>query len=390
MIYDVVIVGAGPAGSTVAYELSRHNVSTLVLERETIPRKKPCAGMLTGRVTRLVDYDLSPVIDCQIRAVRYRYANNPPVTRETSEPFLYSVKRPLFDSYLVHKAVSKGAILHTQSEVLSAEIDKAPFLIRTKRGVFYGRVLVGADGAASTIRRMFQPRPLLRWSTGANLEISFGHQEECCRVLRPEMLDLQLGIGKGVVTYAIPKIENITVGVFSHHQLDALEIRRYIHRHLRTLDVSDNLTRASTKIEKESRWIIPHYQQMRLPKLPVLLVGDAAGLADPLFGEGIYYAIRSAQLASESILHGLQTGAFDFRSYVDSLQKEMGREFLVLQWIRHIFDLLPRTIYELNARTESGFIAGASFANGNLSSVKFLGLLPRCCLEWLKDRTLHI
>jgi len=154
--------------------------------------------------------------------------------------------------------------------------------------------------------------------------------------------------------------------------------------------MSDNLIGAHARIEKESRWIIPHCRQIHLPKLPVLLVGDAAGLTDPLFGEGIYYAIRSAQLASESILHALKTGAFDFRSYADSFQKETGREFLVLQWIRHIFDLFPRTIYELNARTESGFIAGASFANGNLSTAKFPGLLPRCCLEWLRDYILHV
>ena len=154
--------------------------------------------------------------------------------------------------------------------------------------------------------------------------------------------------------------------------------------------MSDNLIETNTKLEKESRWIIPHCRQIRLPKLPVLLVGDAAGLADPLFGEGIYYAIRSAQLASESILYALKTGTFDFRSYADSLKKEMGREFLVLQLIRHIFDLFPRTIYELNARTELGFLAGASFADGNLSATKFLGFLPRCCLEWLRDRTPHI
>lgn len=241
MIYDVIIVGAGPAGSTVAYELSKENVSVLLIEREAIPREKACAGMLTHRVIKLVDYDLTPVINRHIKAVKYRFAGCSPVMQESSQPFLYSVRRPLFDAYMVRKAVSNGTTLTTQCNVISVQVDASETHVLTSHGWFSGRIVVGADGANSTVGRLGKFGVLRKRSIGCTVEIYYNSRADYEKLMRPDLLDLELGYKTGTVGYAVPKEKSITVGAFTHTYMNLLAIRSYLHRYLGILGIQDHI-----------------------------------------------------------------------------------------------------------------------------------------------------
>lgn len=340
--------------------------------------------MLTHRVTKLVDYDLTPAIDCHIKGVKYRFAVCSPVKQESIQPFLYTVRRPLFDAYLVRKAVSNGTTLITQCNVISVQIDASETHVLTSRGWFSGRIVVGADGANSTIRRVGKFGVLRRRSIGCTVEIYYNSRADCEKLMEPDLLDLELGYKTSTVGYAVPKGKSITVGVFTHTHMNLLAIRSYLHRHLGTLGIQDRIKMGQAHLGKEFSCAIPYSSGISLVSSRSLLVGDAAGLADPLFGEGIYYSMKSAQLAALSILHALDVGRFDFHDFFNTIKKQILREFKLLCLADYMFAVFLRVIYQLNERTELGFLAGVSFARGEATAIDLFRLAPRCCFDWIK------
>lgn len=105
--YDVIIVGAGPAGSTLGYELARKGVGGLVLEKESIPRYKTCAGGITVKTARLLDFDIGSVTQDVVHGARVVYKGNRAFTKSYNKPLIYMVMRNDFD-YLSGSLSQRG------------------------------------------------------------------------------------------------------------------------------------------------------------------------------------------------------------------------------------------------------------------------------------------
>ncbi len=106
--YDVIVVGAGPGGSTAARFCAQAGLKTLLIEKERLPRYKPCGGCLSPKTVHLLSFDLSPVLENTIYGVKFSYCFEDSFSIQSTQPMAFLVMRDGFDQFLVKKALEQG------------------------------------------------------------------------------------------------------------------------------------------------------------------------------------------------------------------------------------------------------------------------------------------
>ncbi|MDQ3928779.1 MAG: geranylgeranyl reductase family protein [Chloroflexota bacterium] len=307
---EVIVSGAGPAGATVAYQLARSGASVLLLEKERLPRYKTCGGGITAKCARLLDFDISPVVERTIMGVTVTNRLAPAITWRSDEPLCYMVMRDRFDHLLVHKAQEAGARVLEGTTVKAVEVSDEGVAVTTRDGRrFQGRVVVGADGANGVVARNLG---LAREGTvGIGLESEVRVASQDLDAWHDRVL-LDMAVLKHGYGWIFPKADHLSIGVGGPSD-DTPLVKQYSARFT-------NYCRSIL-----GQYEVVHSQGHRLPVRPAglpihtqrgLLVGDAAGMVNPLDGEGIYYAISSGQIAATAILKALAGDApLDFSEY---------------------------------------------------------------------------
>jgi flavin-dependent dehydrogenase len=341
--FDVLIVGAGPAGSFAAERLARGGVRVALFDGRPAGEPKACGGGVTSKALKAWPH----LLEAMGRTVEEVEMYSPAGTRvrlKLDAPFaIYS--RVAFDSYLRDRAIHAGA--HVIPKRVSVALDgegQDGWTARARGGEsWHGDVLVAADGANSPIaRRLAGALP------NAEMEVAFGY-----RAPLPKGDDAPTVIAflPGWVGYAwaFPRLDHISFGIatsqdaFDHRSLDALLWEFMIGYYRIREDPRAPLWSSQAKnssggdahnalIEKKLRASVNRYAA-RIPGLAVetwntrrvgsdtwALLGDAAGFADPVTGEGIYYALRSAELFAEAYLKGRTA------SYEQRWRADFGRE----------------------------------------------------------------
>ncbi|MDA1061930.1 MAG: NAD(P)/FAD-dependent oxidoreductase, partial [Chloroflexi bacterium] len=157
---DVVVVGAGPAGSSAARELAQRGVEVLLLDRARFPRDKPCGGGVTIRCDSLLPFSLEPVIEDVVTGAVIQLRNGRRVTRDFGQPLTYMTQRSRLDAFLVEQAEAAGALFQDGRRVRQVERTADGFAVRIDgaaggRGaapeVVHARVVLGADGANGVV-----------------------------------------------------------------------------------------------------------------------------------------------------------------------------------------------------------------------------------------------
>ena len=330
--YDVIIVGTGPAGATLGYELARKGIDVLILEKERLPRYKACAGGITVKTAKLLDFDMRPVARDVVHGVRAFYRGNRAFTRSYTKPLIYMVMRDEFDYLLAQRAREAGAVLIDDERV--CEIDAtAPWVnVTTTRNAFTARILAGADGARSTVASRLGMMPEIDFGIGLEAEISVSSQ----RLVQWErLMGLSLGHIRGGYGWVFPKKDHLSVGVGGPLR-QAKQLKSGYQALLKSYDLENH-----SVIRLKSHYLPVRRKGMAIQSKRCLLLGDAAGLVDPLTGEGIYNAIRSAQIAAPIISRCLQTDNVDLRAYEGAVDREIMPELKAARALARLFTWLP-------------------------------------------------
>jgi len=319
LLYDLIVVGAGPAGAVLAYELARQGCQVLVLEKETLPWGKPCGGGLPLKTVRALPFDASSVLEREVEGEIVSFRGRELLRARVERPFAWLVMRDRFDHFLAQKAAAAGARLLDETAVAAVEEADGRVTALTPRGRFQARWLAGADGANSTVTRSVgllrqQPRGV---AIEAELEVPAA------------ALELQGGYATfdfGAVPYGygwvFPKQNHLSAGVFHARAGKAPGLRGWLETFIQAQPSLRNYIRLHLRGHRISLG----GARQTLHRGHTLLVGDAAHLADPWLGEGIYYAIRSAGLAAEALMQALAEGGPGLSLYTRNVHAQIGLE----------------------------------------------------------------
>lgn len=315
MDYDVIVVGAGPGGSMAARCCARAGLNTLIIEKERFPRYKACGGCLSLKTARLLDFDLSPVIENTIFGAKFSYRLKDPFFIESKEPIAFMVMRDCFDQFLLEKATEEGVKVREGERVAQVqEKEKGVDVVLADGERFHSRYVIGADGAESIVARSLSLSPnendrngiAIQSEIPLNSAIGFSEKEY-------QFVHLDFGQIPNGYGWVFPKREWLSIGIGGmFRDSKKFNLRQSLSGFLKGLAyVSEK------KIERMKGHLLPSFydEWQKVAHGKVLLVGDAAHLMDPLQGEGIYYAIRSGMLAAEAIIESNERGVDPSNSY---------------------------------------------------------------------------
>jgi geranylgeranyl reductase family protein len=355
--YDVILVGAGPAGATLAYELAKKGIGVLLLEKEKLPRYKCCAGGLTNKTVKLLDFDISDVVQDVVYKVSFTFNLGTPYLGQHSQPLIYTVMRDAFDYFLVQKAQKLGAALMDGQKVTQIEESGDGVEIATADNIFRSRLVVGADGAYSVVARELGMRRDREYVAAIESEIAVPEEELAKWKSR---VQAELGCIPGGYAWVFPKHNHLSIGVGCLTS-KARHLKHYHHQFLSSLNIG-NYT-----ITRSSGHLIPTCTKGRLVwQDKALLLGDAAGLADPLTGEGIYNAILSAQLAAPVIENSLAHGKVKLEDYQEAVDEKITPELRTARVLSKFFIRFPHLAFEMLKRREGTWRTGCGLMTGEL------------------------
>jgi geranylgeranyl reductase family protein len=350
-VYDTLVVGMGPAGATAAYQLSRGGLSVLGLDKATHPRYKVCGGGLSARIDRILEDDYKSVVEHTVYGIQFSYCGADPVLIDSSSPIAYMVMRDRFDHFLVEKARGVGAEVHEGEPATSYRQLPDGIEVTTDRGRYLAKALIGADGANSLAAQQLFPGRRSRRMPTLESEIAIGpapHYPGAGRAL------IDIGATPKGYAWIFPKQERLSIGVG--------DLRGGLASPKKIFDqfVRDEKGLAPWKVPQPVGHPLPLFSEGNVAKDNqesvglvsgrALLVGDAGHLVDPLFGEGIYYAVRSGQLAAESILGQVHDPRRSLAEYEEAVRREIYEEFRVAARMASIVYSYPRLCHRLLPR----------------------------------------
>lgn len=351
---EVIVVGAGPAGAAAAYHLARAGVDVLVLDRSAFPRDKVCGDFL-GPVAlaelaamglpRQPAYLETNVIRRASLYLDGKRLISRPFPSATGLPgYGRVIPRQRLDSWLVERACQAGARLVERVRVTSLAAAADSIVVESdgqRRRPWRARIVIGADGSHSACARFLWGAPHARRD---RIFAVRAYMDDCPVPVDEAQLFFSSKLFPGYYWLfpTEPGSANVGLGVVRDSFPPWVV---HLEEDLRTLLRQDpamkRLLRAATMREAPRGWPLNTYN----PSAPLvgprlMLAGDAAGLVNPLNGEGIQYALLSGRLAAEVAAGCLRAGRFaelDLRPYQDRIREGIGRDLALAR-------LLIRTI----------------------------------------------
>jgi geranylgeranyl reductase family protein len=322
--FDALVVGAGPAGSVTAYRLARGGASVLLVDRARFPRDKPCGGGLTLRAVRELPFSVDPVVEDRVERFEIRFRYGRAFERATKTPLVLMTQRRRLDAYLAEQAVEAGAEFRDGVKVefngATAKVDGD--------GV-WAEVVVGADGANGITARTLGLGGDMGYGVALEGNVPYTDADEAFR----GRMVLELGVIPGGYGWVFPKGDHVNVGV-GGWDWTGPTLRDQLARLCKAHGIS---TEALTDLRG---FRLP----FRRPKTVLtrdhaLVVGDAAGLVDPLSGDGMYEGFVSARLAADAILAGKLDG------YAPSVHAELDALSSASWGAKRALDRFPRASF---------------------------------------------
>ena len=325
-LYDILIVGGGPAGSTAGYILAKDGFNVILLDKNYFPRPKLCGGLLPYKTIELLTRIYKESEESLIKNKTFNfisktyklYYKKKQILKNTTETPFYLVDRSIYDTFLLSKAKEAGVKI-IQGEKVEKVNEILSEVTTLKGNKFRAKIIIGADGVYSVIRKhIFSSHiDLDKWKT--NLAITLQIE-----IKRTKMFhDLKdLSIYFNFINYGycwvFPNQDKVIIGIGG---LQAKNKKKIIHCFTNFLSFLKINIKDINNIKGYS---IPFGNFLLKPAIGnIILLGDAAGFVDPLIGEGIFYAQRSAELASLAIKKNFKKDLDVQNNYIEFINKDI-------------------------------------------------------------------
>lgn len=309
--YDVLVVGAGPAGAATAIHLASGGASVLLADRARFPRDKPCGGGVTGRALRQAPCDITPVVESVVHTFELRLRHRRSFCRTSEEPLILMTQRRRLDAHLAEQAAAAGASFRDNARVEQVEIGTSGVTATVAGEHVAADLLVGADGANGIVAKAAGLDAGIVRGVALEGNVPWGLLD---RQRYASTAVIELGAPAGGYGWLFPKGDHANLGVGGW-----AEEGPHLREHLARLARSYSVDPAAIADVRGHRLPMRRLEASTPADDNVLLVGDAAGLVDPLSGDGIYEAFASARLAAEAILAG------DPGRYAEALSRALDR-----------------------------------------------------------------
>ena len=336
--YDVIVIGAGPGGSSAAFRLASAGMRVALIDKARFPRDKLCGGMLSERTEKvyrgIFGDQWQNAHEFSSSGARFFYRGR--LLNEVSDyRKIYFTSRTSLDHHLVQLACAKGAALMENACAVSLEPESG--LIRLSGGgAIRAAFIIGADGVVSTVARSLG-FPVRKNKLAAGLEIEFPREGKLADLSQPE---IYFGIVRWGYGWILPKRNTVTIGIAGLPQKNP-SLKESFQAFLKQV----------CSQVPEIQWRghpIPFCNFLLRPgRANTLLVGDAAGFVEPVTGEGISFAMQSADHAAHAILDAARGG--DPQSALRHYKNRYARlERLLTQakWMRYfVFSNLSEKVF---------------------------------------------
>lgn len=331
-MYDAIVVGAGPGGASAAYFLGKAGMRVLVLEKEMLPRYKPCGGGLSLRMlAKYFPFSFEPVIEERMDRIAYALGNKS-LSIPLPDHSMAMVMRDRFDQFILSHAqveVEQGAPVQGVIEYPDCVV------VETKGGKQYkSRFVIGSDGASSIVAKSVGLRR--RRILAAAIEAEAPVADHVLRQFHAMPLFIFGEMRTGYL-WIFPKADHLSVGIAALHPKPG-QLQTTLHRVMSQYEI--NLK----GIPLHGHPLPIYTGRERIATARVLLIGDAAGLVDPLSGEGIRLAIKSGHLAVTSILTN------QVERYSRWVYKQIGSSQTLGLALGQLFYSFPRACFNLGVR----------------------------------------
>jgi geranylgeranyl reductase family protein len=338
-MFDCIIVGAGPAGGTAAYHLAKKGRSVLVLEKEALPRYKPCGGGVSPIVAEWFDFDFSPAISLRVSSIRYTWEMGDPIEAElkTAEP-IWMVRRDIFDHFLIQQAQKQGAELRESTEVMGIEFKGSHWQVNTANGPVEGRYLIAADGAKGSMAKWLGFKDRKRRMGGA-LEA-----EAITQIENGHMAHFEFGMVKNGYIWNFPKADGYSIGIGTFRGGEPQNLREIVTEYSKMFGVDFK------SIKQFGHPLCLWDGDQTLHTQNALLAGEAACVVDPFTAEGIRPSIFSGLKASEAIHQALSGDGNALENYTKVIAQEWGADMVWAQRLAGVFYRLPGVGYRLGVK----------------------------------------
>jgi geranylgeranyl reductase family protein len=359
--YDVIIVGAGPAGSYIAYELASSGHDVAVFEEKSASRLNVCCtGIISTECFQSLDLG-TDVILTKVNSAKFFSPSGRCLRVQTENVQAYVVNRLLLDKALASKAQSQGAQYFFSSSVIDIipgrDSIQAETLCFGAREIFSARAVILANGFRPKLPRKLGLGKIKSFLVGAQAEIEAKNVDE-----------LEVYFGQGIAPGAFAWLVPISTNKAYVGLLATSQAKLYLQKFLNNLFGQGRIASREVEIGQKA---VPLGTLARSYGDRVLVVGDAAGQVKPTTGGGIYFGHLGAKIAAEVLDEALNNDnltAGQLSRYQKQWKAKMGKELSRGYWARWAYaKLSDRQIEGIFNALDSSGMAEALLNSGNFS-----------------------